>query len=198
MRISTDFNPFRFFLVGILLAAQFGCASVQKPPYYYNPSDKVDAVIERPNASSCTPNQFDTKLDEVRKKTKLFVPTGPVFDSLIIAVNVISGTTQGVYKRVEGYQRKSALICGVLAGVVCLVYVLSWDVPIMDEAYLVRASPFIALIGGGIGALAGSLVGGAFAVKKLREPLPVEKVRPLDSLVVRYNTYIAEQGEAQP
>ncbi len=59
----------------------------------------------------------------------------------------------------------------------------------MEDAYQVKASSFVALIGGGLGALVGSSIGGFFAVKKLREPLPPEKVRPLDSFVVRYNIY---------
>ncbi len=197
-RISTDFNPFRFFLVGALLAAQFGCASVQKPPYFYSPPDKIEKTIERPDVSACTPSNFDTKLDEVRKKTRLFVATEASADSLLTEVEALSGTTKEIYKKADKRQRKAALVSGAIAWMASFMFIMSWDLSIKDEASLVKDSPFIALIGGGIGALAGYMVGGSYASKKLREKLPTEKVRPLDSLVVLYNTYIAEQGEAQP
>jgi len=194
-RMHADISLFRLLLVVALLAAQFGCASVQKPPYFYNPSGKVVEVIERPNVYTCAPYQFDTKLDEVRKKTRLFAPTSAIAESLLVEVEALSGVTKETYRKVDNCQRKTALFGGLIAWTVSLAYILSWDMPIMDEVYLVKASPFIALIGGGVGALAGSSVGGVFAVKKLREPLPEEKVRPLDSLVVRYNTYIAEKAK---
>lgn len=198
MRIFTDFNPFRFILAVILLAVQFGCASVQKPPYYYNPPEKVDKIIERPNVSVCTPRDFDIKLDEVRKKTKFFIEKGSSSDSLLATVAANSFTTKEIYEEVEKRHRRCALIGGLSVGIGCLAFIETRQEEQADQIIITIAAPILALIAGFMGALTGSAVAGVSVEKKLNEPLPVEKVRPLDSLVVRYNTCIAEQGEAQP
>jgi hypothetical protein len=181
------------FLVAAMLFMQIGCASTYPPQNQYASKSVESHLIEQPAGNEIRAKVFDVKLDEVRQKTKRYLPTGTGADSILQDAGQLQKVTEDHYRKLARMPRRGALVGGALAGVSCVAYWVSADKKddhFIGKVFTWSAAAMLTPIAALGGALGGAFIGSLFVVGKVNNPVPMKAADGLNKLIGRYNSCV--------